>query len=438
MCDAAWRLGGVLVVMASLVPLLPAAEQAWRMDGRHVRGILTLDKGRLHFRSTEGEAIPLADLARIRFADKTPPRFRAGGGRRVRLRDGQIITGQLLGLSRDTLTLRTAWAAHIELPRTAVTSLDPLPGWRIVAEDDFRNGLSAFTATGEPALTQAGSGLEPRAVLLRAIGQALVYTSSQPLSAGRAGINFRNQGQVSGARWTFELLFQEGESTRRVVVTVAGNGEHYAVDTGVMQGETRSVLRTTGWHRLIVQFTKRSLRVTCDDDVLWYNLERGPGGRLKQVTVHCRKAGAEDTAPRGTVAWTEFCLERAVEEHLRLPVEAEQDAIRLVSDDELFGRILQADRRAIEIEGKFGKRSLPWDKVAGCTFRRAATVPSVNKGANVRIMVSSGLSSEADVLDGIVTALDEKRLTLQHALLGKLTFERGQVRELRPLSDAAK
>jgi hypothetical protein len=36
------------------------------------------------------------------------------------------------------------------------------------------------------------------------------------------------------------------------------------------------------------------------------------------------------------------------------------------------------------------------------------------------------------MLEGVVTALDERRLTLRHALLGKLTFERGQVRELRP------
>ncbi|HWG43702.1 MAG TPA: hypothetical protein VN688_13020, partial [Gemmataceae bacterium] len=315
MSNAAWRWGGALAAMCWLVASLPATEQALRTDGRRIGGTVTLDKGRLHFTPTAGAAIPLADLARIRFAGKTPPPFRAGGGRRVVLRDGQRITGQFLGLDKDTLILRTAWSARVEVPRAAVASIEPLPGWRTVAEDDFRHGLRAFKTTGEPSLTEAG--MEPHSVLLQAVGQSLVYTPTKLLSAGRAGINFRDQGQASGARWTFELLFQEGERTRRITVTAAGDGENYTVDAGGMKGEERNVARTAGWHRLMVQFTKRSLRITCDDDILWYNLEQGAGGRLKQVTIRCRKSAAENATLRGAVAWTDFCLERAVNEHPR-------------------------------------------------------------------------------------------------------------------------
>jgi hypothetical protein len=394
MGDAAWRWGGVLAAMSWLVTSLPAAEQAWRTDGRHVRGTLTLDKGRLRFTPAEGEAIPLADIARIRFADQTPPPFRAGGGRRVVLRDGQRITGQLLRLDKDTLTLRTAWAAKIALPRAAVASIDPLPGWRIVAEDDFRKEE-----------------------------KGLSHTLAKPLREGRFGVNFEEQGTV-------ELLFQEGKQSRRIAVTVAGNGEHYTVDAGDRRGETRKVRRTPGWHRLIVQFSKRSLRITCDNDVLWYNLEQGPGGALKRVTIRC--PSSPQGAARDAVAWTEFCLERAANEHPRPPIESEQDTIRLIGGDELFGRILQADRRVLHIEGKFGKRALPWPEVAGCTFRHPPAPPRAKGGANVRILVRSGLCPEFDVLHGVLTALDEKRLTLRHALLGDLTFERGRVREVQP------
>jgi hypothetical protein len=390
MREVGWRWAAVLTAMVCLLPPLRASEQAWCRDGRHLRGTLALDKGRLHFRPTEGEAVPLADLSRIRFAERTPSPFRAGGGRRVRLRDGQRITGQILGVDANKLTMRTAWAARVELPREAVASIDPLPGWRTVAEEDFRAGAKELT-----------------------------HTLTKPLPAGRFGVNFQEPGTV-------ELLFQQGERSRRVRVTIAENGENYAVDTGDLAGAARTVARTPGWHRLIVRFTKRSLRITCDEEVLWHNLEQGPAGSLKQVTIHCHGTG-------GAAAWTEFCLERAVAEHPGLPVESEQDEVRLASDDQLFGRILQADRRSIRIEGRFGKRALPWTAVAGCTFRRTAAPPKANEGVNVCLFVRSGLCPASDVLEGVVTALDERHLTLRHALFGELKFERGRVRELRPL-----
>jgi hypothetical protein len=112
--------------------------------------------------------------------------------------------------------------------------------------------------------------------------------------------------------------------------------------------------------------------------------------------------------------------------------------VRLVDGDQLFGRIIGADRRVLRIEGRFGKRSLPWTELAGCSFRRPETPPKVNKAANVRLRVRSGLCPEADVLEGVVTTLDEQHLTLRHALLGELTFERGRVQELRPLTDRMK
>jgi hypothetical protein len=426
------RLVGVLLALVCLFPPLWAAEQAWRTDGRRISGALTWDKGRLHFTSAKGMEIPFADITRIRFAARTPPPFRIGGGRRVRLRDGQRITGQFLGLDKDTLRLRTAWAARIELPRAAVASLDPLPGWRTVTADNFRDGLGNFTTTGESALTTVENDMEARAMVLREDGQGLAYKLAKVLEAGRVGVNFREQGPASGARWTVGLLFQESERSRRVNVTVAGNDGKYTVDGGGLKGVARDVAKTPGWHRLVVQFTKDSLRITCDDEVLWYNLEHGPGGPLKQVTIGCRKL-SDSAAVRGAVAWTEFSLERAVNEYPHPPAESEQDEVRLTSDDQLFGRILTADRRAVQIEGRFGKRALPWSEVAGCVFRRA-DAPRPKEAPRVRILVRSGLCPEDDVLDGVLTGLDERRLTLRHALLGELTFERGRVPELRPLS----
>lgn len=423
--------------LACLLSPLAGAEEAWRGDGRHLHGHLTLDDGKLRFQPTEGAALAPADFTRIRFAEGTPTPFRAGGGRRVRLWDGQQITGQILDLNKETLRLRTAGAARLELPRAAVASIEPLPGWRTILDEDFCNDLKAFTLTGEPARTDAEDGTAAKAIVLRAPGQSLSYSLSKSLPAGRVGVNFREQEKANGARWVIELLFQQGEQTRRVIVTVAGDGEHYRVDAGGLTGTARKVTRTPGWHRLIVQFRKQSLRLTCDDEVLWYNLEEGVGGRLQRVTIVCQQEKGNE-APRGAVAWTEFCIERAVDEHPPPPVESEQDAVRLLEDDQLFGQILQADRRTVQIEGRFGKRSLPWIMVSGCSFRRPATPPNASKGATVRLLAHSGLCAEPDMLEGVITELDDRRLVLRHGLLGELTFERSRVRELLPLRERMK
>ncbi|MHB1422951.1 MAG: hypothetical protein ACYC3I_07115 [Gemmataceae bacterium] len=440
----------VLCLMCLLSPL-HGAEEAWRSDGRRLRGNLTLDGGQLRFQPTAGAALAPADLTRIRFPEGAPSPFRAGGGRRVYLWDSERITGQILDLNNKTLVLRTAWAKRLELPRAAVASIEPLPGWRLLLDEDFHGEPAALAAglrlAGEPTFADVEDGTAARALLLRAAGQSLTYTPTKPLEAGRIGVNFQERAQARGARWAVELLFQHGARARRVKVTIAGDGEHYTVDAPPLfppklggdkgGGTARRVARTPGWHRLIVQFGKQSLRLTCDDDVLWYNLDEGPGEPLRKVTIHCQQS-PERAAVRGAVAWTEFCVERAVDEHPQPPAETEQDAVRSRDDDYLFGRILHADRRAIQMEGRFGKRALPWTMVSGCSFRRPAELPKANERANVRLLVRSGLCAESDVLEGVVTALDERRLILRHALLGELTFERGRARELRPLAAGSK
>src|SRR6185312_14615832 len=99
-------------------------------------------------------------------------------------------------------------------------------------------------------------------------------------------------------------------------------------------------------------------------------------------TMNCHRSADGEESPRGAVAWTELSLERAVDEHPKPPTEAEQDEVRLMSDDQLFGHILEADRRALQFDGGFGKRSLRWNEVAGCSFRRPAASPA-KAGAKV-------------------------------------------------------
>src|SRR5262249_44234524 len=162
-----------------------------------------------------------------------------GAGYRVTLLDGQMLTGQLLGLSKEALRLRTAWAEKVELPRAAVASLTQLPGWRTLADDDFADGLKAWTVTDKPTLE--GGEKEPRRVVFKEAGQALIYKLSAPLEAGRVGVLFQEVDAAAGARWLCELQFRDKGEPRSLLVTLAGNGDAYEVEMPGLEGVLRRV-----------------------------------------------------------------------------------------------------------------------------------------------------------------------------------------------------
>jgi hypothetical protein len=419
-----------LLAWLALAPPL-RADEALRTDGRRVQGKLTLDdQGRPRFTPAgRNTPLPPTDVAAVRFADAAPPPFRAGAGHRVRLQDSQVLTGQLLGLNQDALSLRTAWADKVELPRAAVAAVTHLLGWRTLFEDDFSDGVKAWTATGAPRVEGGDKGR----VVLSKPGQSLAFKPSALLQAGRVGVVFEAVDAPAGARWLLEMPFQGKEEIVTLIVSLAGNGASYEVEVSGLAGESRRVARTPGPHLLLVQFKTTSLRVTCDDDVLWYNLDRGPGGTLRQVVLRCQEAGRPADL-RGAVAFSEFSLARAVDEPPRPPGDTSQDEVWQANDDQLFGRIVRADRRGVEIEGRYGTRTFAWADLRGCFLKHEKALPRPGGEGAVRLELRSGLTPEPDVLDGVLTGLDDKKLTLRHALFGERVIEKSRVKELRPLT----
>ena len=419
------------IVLALLATSAGAAEEARLPDGRRMTGTLTLKAGRLSFTPVAGGAtVPIKDVAAVQLNAPPPAPFRTGFARRAVLRDGERFTGELLGLNGGGLSLRTAWAGKLTLPRSALASLTPLPGWRPLLEDDFTGGLKGWSVAEKPEVGPAG-------VALTAPGQALAYTLASPVAAGRVGVNFQEKDAPAGARWALEARFDGPGGPSRVRVTVAGAGGAIGLEARGGSVPARRVARSPGWRRLVVGFTPTSLRVACDDEVLWYDLKEGPGGKLRQVALLCIEA--EGTAPcRGSVGWGACAVEQAVDVSPRPPGDEKQDELWLASDDQLFGRVLGAGRRGVEIEGRFGKRTFPWADVQGCYFRRAAVNAKPAEGPRVWLELHSGLAAGPDVLEGTLTGLTAEGLTLEHAVLGKLTIDRGRVRQLRPAAGGAK
>jgi hypothetical protein len=425
--QASVLLAGMLTVVLCPAPA-PAAEVLLRDGSRHA-GTLHLDGDKLRFEPEEFVLVALDDVRRIDFLAEPAPVGRLAAARRLQLPGGQHVSGELLGVSADRLTFRTGWASRLRLPRAGL-ALGPLPGWRAVALDSFDDGLRAWTVHGKPTVASVEKALYPHAVVLQSVEDSLGYALPSPLAEGRVGINFREQDGPAGAAWLLEAVFGTKEQTRRVRITVAGPQDHYRVQVEGLTGTAQTVKRTPGWHRLTLRFTATSLQVACDDAVLWYNLEKGPGLPLRKIELRCTLIeNAEPT--RGGVAWTAFCVERAVHETPRPPTDPEQDEVWLDTGDQLFGKILSADQRELSLQGRFGKQSIPWLRLQGCSFRRAEQAPAP-LGVRVRLHLHSGLGPNADILDGVLRRLDERRLVLQHALLGELTIERAWVRSLEP------
>jgi hypothetical protein len=427
--DVLRRTGAVALALL-LASQAPADEEAHRPDGRRVSGTLSLDAdNRLRFAPAGQASIPAEELSLIRFSRALPEPFRIAAPHRVLFRDGQQLTGQLLGLDSDALTLRTAWADRLGVPRAAVAALVQPPGYRTLIEDDFRDGTRGWATTGKPVTAEG----DPPTLVLDQSGQSATCTLAAPLTAGRVGISFQEKGPVVGLRWQFEVRFQEGDKPPRPLsVTLAGPGEAYEVDAGGLEGTAVAVARSPGWHRLTVQFTPGSLRVTCDDTVLWYNLEQGPGGALCQVSLRCL-APKDNGKASGAVAFTAFSVARAVDEPPHPAGDPTQDEVWLADGDQLFGQVVRADRRTLDTKGRYGSRTLPWADLRGCFLRHDAAPPYTSDGAQVRLGLRSGLDAQPDLLDGVLKGLDERQLTLKHALFGDLRLERARVQEVRPL-----
>ena len=369
--------------------------------------------------------MPPDSIAFIRFPFVPADPFRTAFVRRLLLPDGQRVAGRLLAADGDALALRTAWADRLEAPRSAVVALRQPPGRLSVFEDDFSDGLKAWTVSGKPAVDG-----DPPVVRLSEPGQRVAYTPAEPPEAGRVGVNFRDR-DATGGLWLAELRFQGDGEVHTLRVTLGGQGDAYEVEPPAPGGDAHRVVRSPGWHRLEVRFSPDSLAVLCDDAVLWSDLHRWPGGTLRQVSLACVEAAKAGEA-RGRVEFAEFALTRSVDEPPRPPGDAGQDEVWLADGDQLFGDVLRIDLRAVELQGRFGKRSLPWSDVRGCWFKHAAPPPA--EGARVRLWIDSGLDPEPDILDGVLKSLNEKQLTLQHSSLGELHVPRDRLRRLRPAS----
>jgi hypothetical protein len=427
------RLLTLAAAMAALLAPPLRADEATLTDGLRLPGTLTLRDGRLHF-TAEGKqpGVPIAEVQSVRFTPSRVAPFRTGVVHQALLPGGQRLTGELLALDGEGLRLRTAWAGSLSVPRSSLEGVAQLPGQLLILDEDFENGLRLWKIQGTPAVSDRQQTSGRHSLVLDAPGQSAAYTVPVPLASGGLGINFHLPEGIAGALWQVEAQFQGAGEPRLVRATVAGPGEAYEVAAPAPREEGVRVPRKPGWHRLVVAFSDRSLLVTVDDAPLWFS-HAGPGGPLRQVRLTCTAAPGKGE-PRGAVAFDEFTLTRDVAVLPRPDGDGGQDELWLVSGDQLFGRVLRADRHGVDLQAAFGRRSFSWAEVRGVFPQRSPRPPQTGEGERVRVWLRPSAGTEPDVLEGVLRGLDDRRLTLRHPALGDVEVPRARLQRLWPLS----
>jgi hypothetical protein len=436
-----------------------SADEAVLTDGRRLSGTMRFPAdGRLHFGSGPRD-LRLDELQQICLTSADLPPLRAAAAHCVLLRDGQQLTGELLGLDGDKLRLATIWTAKpMGVPRSRIAAITHLPGFVTVFHDDFEAEPKAWQLTGKVTLSDKEKTSGKQSLLLDAPGQIAALSPASrerkrpegsrerpeakreqsdvepkpELSAGRIGINFFDPGPTPAARWLVEAEFAAAKGPQLVQATVVGPGERYQVRIGDRDALTPERLRTRGWHRLTIAFAPDKLDILVDDRVLWETDKLGPGGALNTLRLKCIAEKTEN-GEAGRVWFDDCSIAQAVSALRRPDGDLTQDEVWLLSGDQLFGKLSRADRSAIELDGRLGKRTIAWTEVRGLYLRSEPAPPTSTDGEHVRALVWPGTGSHLDRLDGAVRALDERSLTLVSPALGDIAVERGRLRQIQPL-----
>src|SRR5262249_3741469 len=131
----------------------------------------------------------------------------------------------------------------------------------------------------------------------------------------------------------------------------------------------------------------------------------GPGGPLAEVRLATESKG-KDTPPKDlAVVLDDLRLARRIEPVGGVEVEPDQDEVRLVGGDQVFGRVASADPAKVELSSLGRSVAIPWSIVGGIYFRRAPATSSPVEGWLVRVEWRTSPGNDPRDLDRVEGAL---------------------------------
>jgi len=432
--SSALRTSVCAVLLAALGDVRGAGElkrlEAIDTNGKSLQGTLTVGDGGHLLLEVAGKPLSLDHFARLRFPAADAPLLLRPLLHRVILRNGQTLIGELLGVDKEQLQLRTAWSEKLSIPRGAVDRITHLPGWLPVVVEEFEQPPAAWELSGaEIAEGEVTSGR--RSLTMTKGGQWARFRAAKALSDGRAAIHFLLPRETPADTWSAEWSFGRGDSAQTVRIELGGTGRDYRCSAPGTADYRGDVPRHAGWHRLEVEFTRDRLLVLIDDYVLWSGRRKAAPGTLAECRLAC-EAPADKTVV-SAVRFDDFVMSRPFpEQKSQEPGDPTQDAVLSLDGDETFGGILDLAPIRIRQEGRAAKQTHDWRSVREVIFRRGALVEQETSGDHVRLRLRAA-GGQREEIEGAVVALEGDCLKLIHSFLGELTIPIARIDELRPV-----
>ncbi len=385
-----------------------------------------------------GETVPIP-LERVRSIKIEGPESDAPLGIppfQVHLGNGNRISGKLLRLEGDKVRLdsgqgRLPWA----VARSGITTIQQRPGEVQVLREGFETiDAGRWSQTGRPVVNADRHLVGDRALTLPAGGSSVTTRIPTPFGSGRVDLAYWDSAtRAAGQRWFVDLTFRKGNSDLSTMRIVPGwTEEILAVETpGGPPLPVQPLSRKEGWHRLIVQFDDERVAVTLDGNDLAHG--RGVGGPLIEIRLASETVGAAQP-PEGLIAVIDdLRVVRLVEPSGRFEVDPSQDEVRLVSGDQLFGKLGACDADSVRLTLDGREIRLGWNDVAGLYPRRSSGSSSPIAGVWVDVewrTVAGGDPRDLDRVEAVLAGVEETSVILDIPHVGRVSIPRDAIRQI--------
>lgn len=430
----------MVVAWIGCLAALPAAgDSVRREDGRRLMGTVqgSAATGFRFVPEGGGAPQPLEALRLVELNGPGPaPATAARPPFTVVLAGDQRISGQLGLLDETVVRLASGPAGQtVTLQRRGVQALVQRPGEVLVLAEPFdRLDRDRWVVTGAAAVPAEAQPGGARGLRLPASGGSVAWQAGEPIAAGRLEAVYHDDGRrAPGRRLVLELLFRGGGGVEPVQAVLGWTSEVLAV---VTRGEgpalaVQRLVRQPGRHRLGLSFGPDGIDLSLDGAELAHG-DPAPG---PLVGLRLVAEGDGPDVPEGLAATVEeLQIARRTAPPSQVEVDPTQDEARLVQGDQLFGRVLAADRDGLTARIAERRVALHWSEVAGLHFRRAASAAEPIDGLWVRLAWRAGAGTDPpDVLEGALRRIDETAAVLEVPYLGELTLPRPALTELRML-----
>ena len=190
---------------------------------------------------------------------------------------------------------------------------------------------------------------------------------------------------------------------------------------------------SAGWRGLAIEHGNNNLRFFVDDFCLGESAV-SPGSNFEGIRIRTAVSDRRHAPGKNeNVLWIAgFSAGRQLPVMPFPKTDPTQDWLWLIHGEQLFGRIVSADRSAVVLDAKFGRQRLEWSRLRGIGFAGAPAQLSVDE-VEIHFRPTAGFS--ADCLRAKLLRWEDDKLVIRHAVLGVIAVERGCLEYIRITKD---